>query len=42
MVTTGLGAGTDVTGNWNWQDNYFVATCHGVIATWGPIAKKLS
>ena len=20
---TGLGAGTDVTGNWNWQDNYF-------------------
>ena len=20
---TGMGAGTDVTGNWNWQDNYF-------------------
>ena len=20
---TGIGAGTDVTGNWNWQDNYF-------------------
>ena len=19
----GMGAGTDVTGNWNWQDNYF-------------------
>ena len=20
---TGMGAGTDVTGNWNWQNNYF-------------------
>ena len=20
---TGMGAGTDVTGNWSWQDNYF-------------------
>ena len=39
---TGLGAGTNVTGNWNYKINIFVATCPGVIATLGLIAKKLS
>ena len=39
---TGMGASTAVTGNWNWQDNYFCRNLSWEIGTWGLIAKKLS